>query len=59
MAHIRMVGFDADDTLWRSQDYFDQAQRDFEAIIAGYVDGDPRASERLYAVEQANLAIFG
>lgn len=59
MATIRMVGFDADDTLWRSQDYFDQAQRDFEEIIAGYVDGDVRTSERLYAVENANLSVFG
>ena len=59
MANIRMVGFDADDTLWRSQDWFDQAQLDFEAIIAGYVNGDARTSERLYAVEKANLAVFG
>ena len=59
MPSIRMVGFDADDTLWRSQDWFDQAQRDFEAIIARYVNGDARTSERLYAVEKANLAVFG
>src|SRR5690554_4081238 len=59
MARIKMIGFDADDTLWRSQDYFDQAQRDFEAIIAGYVNGDARTSDRLYAVEKANLAVFG
>ena len=59
MATLRMVGFDADDTLWRSQDFFDQAQRDFEAIIAGYVNGDVRTSQRLYAVEKANLAVFG
>ncbi|NLA68462.1 MAG: HAD family hydrolase [Gammaproteobacteria bacterium] len=60
MANIRMVGFDADDTLWRSQDYFDAAQRDFEAIIAPFLDGgDARTAERLYAVEKANLAVFG
>ncbi|MEN1929009.1 HAD family hydrolase [Luteimonas sp. MJ250] len=59
MANIKMVGFDADDTLWRSQDYFDRAQVDFEAIIAGYVNGEARSSERLYAVEKANLAVFG
>ncbi|MGY0612842.1 MULTISPECIES: HAD family hydrolase [unclassified Luteimonas] len=59
MANIKMVGFDADDTLWRSQDYFDRAQDDFETIIAGYVNGDARTSERLYAVEKANLAVFG
>lgn len=57
---IRLVGFDADDTLWRSQDYFDLAQVEFEHIIGRYVDlGDSRARERLYAVEKGNLALFG
>ena len=55
---IGLVGFDADDTLWRSQDYFDQAQIDFERIVAGYVDLDDVAS-RLYTVEKRNLALFG
>jgi putative hydrolase of the HAD superfamily len=59
MASIKMVGFDADDTLWRSQDYFDQAQRDFEDIVGRYVNGDARTSDRLYAVEKANLSVFG
>ncbi|PBS11994.1 haloacid dehalogenase [Lysobacteraceae bacterium NML93-0792] len=57
---IRLVGFDADDTLWRSQDYFDEAQRDFEAIVGQYVDlGDGRVADALYAVESANIAVFG
>ena len=30
---IDLVGFDADDTLWRSQDYFDAAQAEFETIV--------------------------
>ncbi len=57
---IRMIGFDADDTLWRSQDYFDQAQLDFEAIVGAYVDlGDARVHERLYEIEKNNIAVFG
>jgi putative hydrolase of the HAD superfamily len=55
---IRLVGFDADDTLWRSEDYYRAAQSDFEAIVAGYV-GDEGLSERMYAVEKRNLALFG
>ena len=55
---IGLVGFDADDTLWRSQDYFDQAQADFERIVAGYVDLAD-VSERLYAVEKRNIGVFG
>ena len=53
-----MVGFDADDTLWRSQDFFDDAQSQFERIVAGYVDLHDVA-DRLYAVEQRNIALFG
>ncbi|HSD16245.1 MAG TPA: HAD family hydrolase [Thermomonas sp.] len=55
---IGLVGFDADDTLWRSQDYFDETQADFERIVAGYVDLDDVA-HRLYAVEKRNIAFFG
>ncbi|MUV13516.1 HAD family hydrolase [Noviluteimonas gilva] len=57
---IRLVGFDGDDTLWRSEDYYRGAQGDFEAIVGRYVDlADARAHERLYAVEKRNLALFG
>lgn len=57
---IRMVAFDGDDTLWRSQDYFDAAQAEFECIVGGYIDlADARVAERLYAYEKANIAWFG
>jgi putative hydrolase of the HAD superfamily len=57
---IRLVGFDGDDTLWRSEDYYRGAQQDFEQIVGQYVDlADARAHERLYAVEKRNLAHFG
>jgi len=57
---IRMVAFDGDDTLWRSQDYFDAAQLEFEGIVGAYVDlADARVAERLYGFEKANLGWFG
>ncbi|MBJ7575865.1 HAD family hydrolase [Luteimonas sp. MC1828] len=59
MTTIRMVGFDADDTLWRSEDYFAAAQSTFESIVGAYVGDDARTTERLYAIEKANLAVFG
>ncbi|MFS8137068.1 MAG: HAD family hydrolase [Thermomonas sp.] len=55
---IALVGFDADDTLWRSQDYFDDAQAQFERLIATYVDLTD-VGKRLYAYEARNLALFG
>jgi putative hydrolase of the HAD superfamily len=59
MTGIRMVGFDADDTLWRSQDYFEEAQAEFEAIVAPHVGADARAMERLAECEACNIAVFG
>jgi putative hydrolase of the HAD superfamily len=57
---IRLVGFDGDDTLWRSQDYYDEAQAEFERIVGRHVDlADARVHEHLYAVEKRNLALFG
>ena len=57
---ISLVGFDADDTLWRSQDYFEEAQALFERIVGGYVDLlDASAQQHLYAVEKRNIAVFG
>jgi len=57
---IELVGFDGDDTLWRSQEYFEIASSAFEAIVGEYVDlADLRLHERLLAIEQANMARFG
>ncbi|MFN7136508.1 MAG: HAD family hydrolase [Thermomonas sp.] len=55
---IALVGFDADDTLWRSQDYFDDAQAQFERIVSAYVDLED-VGRRLYEYEARNIAIFG
>ena len=55
---LRMVGFDGDDTLWKSEDYYRDAQAAFERIVARHVALDD-VYERLYAIEKANLALFG
>ncbi len=55
---LKMIGFDADDTLWRSEDYYRDAQSEFERIVGAYVDLDD-AHDRLYAVEKRNIALFG
>ena len=53
-----MVGFDADDTLWKSEDYFREAQDRFERIVANYVDLAD-VGDQLFAVEKRNVALFG
>ncbi|MCC7249256.1 MAG: HAD family hydrolase [Lysobacter sp.] len=56
--HLQLIGFDGDDTLWKSEDYYRDAQAKFERIVAGYVDLDD-AHDRLYAIEKRNIALFG
>lgn len=55
---LQLIGFDGDDTLWRSEDYYREAQAAFERIVAGYVDLAD-VHDRLYAIEKRNLALFG
>jgi putative hydrolase of the HAD superfamily len=55
---LRLIGFDGDDTLWKSEDYYRDTQLQFERIVAGYVDLDD-AHDRLYAIEKRNIALFG
>ncbi|WP_237049572.1 HAD family hydrolase [Solilutibacter oculi] len=55
---IRMVGFDADDTLWKSEDYYREAEAEFRRIVGAHVDLHD-VGARLYAVEKRNLALFG
>ncbi|SOD54244.1 HAD family hydrolase [Pseudoxanthomonas wuyuanensis] len=57
---IRWVGFDGDDTLWRSEDYYRVAEQEFERIIGQYIDlTDAGTLRHLLAVERRNLKIFG
>lgn len=60
MGAISWVGFDGDDTLWKSEDYYRIAERDFEGILGGYIDlSDRRTLDHLLEVERRNLKVFG
>jgi len=55
-----MVGFDADDTLWNSEIYFQRAHAEFEKILGGYIDvSDVRVHDRLLNTERVNIQLFG
>lgn len=57
---ISWVGFDGDDTLWKSEDYYRAAELEFEGIIGQYIDlTDARTQQHLLEVERRNLRIFG
>ncbi|RZA30870.1 MAG: HAD family hydrolase, partial [Lysobacteraceae bacterium] len=60
MGAITWVGFDGDDTLWKSEDYYRAAEREFEQIIGQYIDlTDARTLQHLLEVERRNLRVFG
>lgn len=57
---LSLVGFDADDTLWKSEDYYRAAEKQFQAIVGEYIDiTNPQTAGHLLAVERRNLGIFG
>lgn len=60
MRSIELVGFDADDTLWHSESYFQEAHAEFERILAPWLDlTDQHLHDRLLATERANIKLFG
>ncbi|WP_028917530.1 HAD family hydrolase [Pseudoxanthomonas sp. J35] len=60
MNDIRLVGFDGDDTLWRSEDYYRAAEKQYEEIIGRYIDlHDAGTLRHLLEVERRNLQVFG
>ncbi len=57
---IAVVGFDGDDTLWKSEDYYRDAEAAFEAILGQYLDlRDVGTQQHLLTVERRNLKVFG
>lgn len=57
---IAMIGFDADDTLWHSEGYYQAASAAFIDIVGRYVDlADRRVHEDMLTTERRNLALFG
>lgn len=56
--HIKVVAFDADDTLWENQAYFDEAQSKFTEAVTGYVDPG-HARDELFKTEIRNLDTLG
>ncbi|KRG37953.1 haloacid dehalogenase [Stenotrophomonas pictorum JCM 9942] len=57
---IGLVGFDGDDTLWKSEDYYRAAEQEFESILGHYIDlHDAGTAQHLLKVERRNLAVFG
>ncbi|MDD5728782.1 MAG: HAD family hydrolase [Victivallales bacterium] len=56
--YIRVIGFDADDTLWDNQPQFDLAVGKFVRILAPYCT-EETAAEAVHKVQMENLPLYG
>ena len=55
---ITTIGFDADDTLWHNETFFQLTQSRFTALLADYTD-TTTLHDRLLAAERRNLGHYG
>lgn len=56
---FEVVGFDADDTLWRSEDEFRHAEELFAELVAPYAPDGIDVLDSLHAIERDNVSISG
>jgi putative hydrolase of the HAD superfamily len=54
-----VIGFDADDTLWRSEDFFQQAEAHFAEQVGPYAPEGIDVLDALHAIEADNVPISG
>jgi putative hydrolase of the HAD superfamily len=54
-----LVAFDADDTLWRSEDSFENAERRFAELVSPHVPSGVDVDAALRATEKADLSVTG
>ena len=55
---IRLIAFDADDTLWDCQTHFDEVEKAYCALLAPYADAC-QVSASLFATESRNMPELG
>jgi len=55
---IELIAFDADDTLWHSENLYAAAQEQFAQLMAAYVNSD-EALAALHEKEVRNLPLYG
>ncbi len=55
---IKVIGFDADDTLWVNETYFRETENMFCELMKPYADAET-ASAELYRTEMQNMPLYG
>ena len=54
---IKVIGFDADDTLWVNETYFRDAEQEFAKYLSHY-ETPNKIDQELYKMEIKNLPSF-
>ncbi len=55
---LKTIAFDADDTLWVNQPYFDEAEKKVTQLLSPYLSGHSLEQE-LFKTEIDNLSLYG
>lgn len=58
MKHLKVIAFDADDTLWVNEPFFQETEQKFCALLEDYLPHHT-VSQELFKVEMQNLALYG
>ncbi|MEP0132937.1 MAG: HAD family hydrolase [Eudoraea sp.] len=56
--NIKVVGFDADDTLWVNETYFREAEERFANLLENY-ETKNKVDQELFKMEMNNLELYG
>jgi len=56
--NIKVIGFDADDTLWVNETYFREAEKSFANLLSKY-ETPNKIDQELFRMEIDNLSLYG
>ena len=56
--HIKVISFDADDTLWVNETYFREAEEEFAELLSGF-ETKNKIDQELFKKEIENLSTYG
>ena len=56
--NFKTIAFDADDTLWVNEPYFDEAEQQFIALFEDYLSKQS-ISQKLFEIQIKNLPLYG
>ncbi len=57
-SNIKVIGFDADDTLWVNETYFRDTEEQFSALLENY-ETKNKIDKELFKMEMKNLELYG